>query len=192
MSEKIHVLGIAGSLRRASYNAAGLRACVGLAPDEMEIEVYDGLRTLPHYDDDLRAAGYPPEVEDLRRRVREADALLIATPEYNHSVPGVLKNAIDWASRPPDVPLAGKSVAVFGASMGALGTVRAQYHLRDMCVFFDAKVVNKPEVFISTAQHKFDAEGKLADEPTAAILRTMLEALRTQTLALRARAGAAG
>lgn len=189
MTETIRVLAISGSLRRGSFNSAAARACQALAPEGMSIEVFEGLRDLPHYDEDLRTAGYPPAVEALRERVRAADALLFATPEYNHSVPGVLKNAIDWASRPPEVPLARKSVAIMGASMGILGTVRAQYHLRDMCVFFDATVLNKPEVFIGTAQNKFGADGTLNDEPTAAILRALLDALRAQTLAMRRRAG---
>jgi chromate reductase len=157
----------------------------------MSIDIFDRLSELPHYDEDLRTAGHPPVVEDLRQRVRAADALLIATPEYNHSVPGVLKNAIDWASRPPEVPLFRKSVAVFGASMGMLGTVRAQYHLRDIFVFFDATVVNKPEVFIGTAQNKFGPAGELKDEPTAAILRTLLAELQAQTLSMKVRALAA-
>ncbi len=186
MSDTINVLALAGSLRRGSFNAAALRACQELAPDGMNIDIFDGLADLPHYDDDLRAAGAPAHVEAFRERVRTADALLIATPEYNHSVPGALKNAIDWASRPPELPLHRKSVALLGASQGMMGTIRAQYHLRDIFVFFDATVLNKPEVFIGSAQNKFDAEGRLTDEPTKAILRTMLGELWRQTSRLRA------
>ena len=189
MSDQLNVFAISGSLRQKSFNSAALRACAGLAPAGMRIEIYEDLRDIPPYDEDVRAAGFPSAVLGLRRRIMTADALLISTPEYNHSVPGVLKNAIDWASRPPEVPLFGKSVAVMGASMGLLGTVRAQYHLRDMCVFFDARVVNKPEVFIGQAQTKFDAEGNLTDESTSAVLRAMLEALRAQTLRMRAGQG---
>jgi chromate reductase len=187
MTEPLNVFALSGSLRKDSFNSAALRACQALAPNGMTIDIYDRLRDLPHYDEDLRTAGHPPVVEDLRRRVREADALLIATPEYNHSVPGVLKNAIDWASRPPEVPLTRKSVAIFGASSGMLGTIRAQYHLRDIMVFFDALVVNKPEVFIGAAQTKFGPDGTLRDDSTAAILRTLLEQLQKQTLAARTR-----
>ena len=191
MSIKLKVFAISGSLRRASYNSAALRAAQALAPADMEIDIFTGLRDIPPYDDDVRAAGFPPQVAEMRRRIAEAHALLIATPEYNHSVPGVLKNAIDWASRQPDAPLNGKSIAILGASMGMMGTVRAQYHLRDMCVFFDAHVVNKPEVFIGQAHTKFDAAGTLTDEPTSAILRTLLESLQAQTLRIQSQLRAA-
>jgi chromate reductase len=187
MSEPVHVLGVAGSLRRGSYNAAALRACRDLAPHGLSIDIYEGLGALPHYNDDLRAAGFPPAVEDLRRRIRAADALLIATPEYNHSVPGVLKNALDWASRPPEAPVMRKPTAFLGASTGMLGSVRAQAHLRDIFVFFDAPVVNKPEVFIGAAASKFAADGTLTDEPTRAILGALLQALRDRALGARSR-----
>ena len=178
MPEPLNVFAIAGSLRRASFNAAALRACRSLAPAGMSIDIFENLRDLPPYDDDVRAAGFPPVVDNLRQRIAAADALLIATPEYNHSVPGVLKNAIDWASRQPGPPLASKTVAILGASMGMLGTVRAQYHLRDIFVFFDAAIVNKPEVFIGQAHTKFGADGLLTDGATADILRTLLASLQ--------------
>ncbi len=181
----LRILGVSGSLRRGSLNSSLLRACQALAPDGMEIEIYDGLARLPPYDEEVEAAGFPPVVGELRRRVRAADALLIATPEYNHSVPGVLKNAIDWASRPPDVPLARRSAAILGASTGMLGTVRAQYHLRDILMSLDATVVNKPEVFVGAAQGKFGPDGGLTDESTARILCVLLDALLEQTLGLR-------
>jgi chromate reductase, NAD(P)H dehydrogenase (quinone) len=132
-TQGIRVLGISGSLRRGSFNTAALRAARELVPTGMELEIYEGLREIPPYDDDLRQGqGYPPAVAELRARIKAADALLIATPEYNYSVPGVLKNAIDWASRPPEQPFDGKPIAIMGASPGALGTARAQYHLRQM------------------------------------------------------------
>lgn len=161
----IHVLGIAGSLRQQSYNRATLRAARDLAPDGMAIDDFD-LATIPLYNEDVRAQGYPPPVAALRDRIKAADGVLIVTPEYNYSMPGVLKNAIDWASRPPDQPFDGKPVALMGASMGAMGSSRAQYHLRQSCVFLNALVMNQPEVMIPTAQHKFDAAGTLTDQVT--------------------------
>jgi chromate reductase len=186
MTEKLKILAISGSLRRASFNTMVLHACQKLAPDDVSIEIFDRLGEIPLYNEDLRAEGFPPAAADLRARIAAADAILIATPEYNHSLPGALKNAIDWASRPPEIPLAKKSFAILGASMGAMGTIRAQYHLRDILIFFDGTVVNKPEVFIGQAQNKFNAQGDLTDEPTANILRMLLEALKAQTLRLRA------
>ena len=186
MTAKLHVLALSGSLRQASFNTMALRACRKLAPDDVSIEIFEGLDQIPHYNEDLRAEGFPPVAADLRQRIKAADALLFAIPEYNHSLPGVLKNAIDWASRPPEGPLLQKSFAILGASMGAMGTIRAQYHMRDILIFFDGTVVNKPEVFIGQAQNKFNAQGELTDEPTANILRTLLEALKIQTLQLRA------
>src|SRR5579859_2585336 len=125
------VLGIAGSLRKGSYNKLALRAAVELKPADMEIESFD-IAPIPLYDEDLRERGFPPVVQDLREKIRSADALLIVTPEHNYSMPGVLKNAIDWASRPPQQPLNGKPAAIMGASTGRLGTARAQYHLRQI------------------------------------------------------------
>ena len=173
---KVHALGFSGSLRKGSFNAAVLRAAVEMAPPELEIETFD-LHGIPLYDGDLEAQGMPEPVRRFRERIKAADALLIVTPEYNYSMPGVLKNAIDWASRPPDQPFRGKPVAIAGASAGFFGTARAQYHLRQTCVFLDMIPLNKPEVFIGTAQQKVDGEGRLADEPSRAALRALLEAL---------------
>ncbi len=182
----IRVLGISGSLRLASYNTAALRAARELAPAGMEIEVYQGLGSLPFYDDDVRAAqGFPPQVQDLRDRIRAADALLIATPEYNYSMPGVLKNAIDWASSPPEQPFDGKPIAVMGASLDATGTARAQYHLRHLrqsFMFLSALVVNRPEVMISLAATRFDAEGRLTDEAVRGSVQQLLVALKAWTV----------
>lgn len=184
--QSIKVLGISGSLRRGSFNTAALRAARELAPAGLEIELYEGLRDIPPYDEDARAAeGYPPPVADLRARIGAADALLIATPEYNYSVPGVLKNAIDWASRPPEQPFDGKPVAIMGASPGAVGTARAQYHLRQSFVFLNGHVLNKPEVMIGQAQGRFDAEGRLADEATRGFVAAQLAALKEWTERLR-------
>jgi chromate reductase len=185
-AQRITVLGISGSLRRGSYNSAALRAARELAPEGVEVEVYEGLRDIPPYDDDVRQEqGFPPPVEDLRARMRAADALLIVTPEYNYSIPGVLKNAIDWASRPPEQPFDGKPIAIMGASPGALGTARAQYHLRQMLVFLNGLPLNRPEVMIAQASTRFDAEGRLADGKTREFVQQLLVALKDWTLRLR-------
>ncbi len=174
----IRVLGIAGSLRRGSFNKAALRAAQGLAPDGMSIESFD-IAPLPVYNADM--SEWPPAVHELIARVRAADAVLFVTPEYNFSIPGGLKNAIDWISRDPDKGFAGKPVAIMGASAGNLGTARAQYHLRQACVFLDMHPLNKPEVFIGAASTKFDAAGNLTDETTRNFITQLLLALRDWT-----------
>lgn len=184
-SSAIRVLGISGSLRKGSFNTALLRAAVELAPEGMSIETAD-IRDIPLYDEDLRARGLPAPVHALRERIGAADALLIVTPEYNFSLPGVLKNAIDWVSRPPAQPFAGKPFAMMGASGGLSGTMRAQYHLRQVAVFLDMHPLNKPEVFVRSAQEHFDAEGKLTDEPTRKVVAEQLIALAAWTKKLRA------
>ena len=176
----LNVLGFAGSLRKASYNKMALRAAQELAPPGMSIETFD-LAPIPLYDDDVRLQGYPPTVEQFRARIKAADAVLIVTPEYNHSMPGVLKNAIDWASRPPEQPFNGKPIALMGASPGALGTVRAQMHLRQCFVFLNGYVLCQPEVLIGNAPTRFDAEGRLTDEPTREFIRKLLDALAAWT-----------
>src|SRR5437588_8330379 len=147
----ITVLAICGSLRQGSFNKAALRTAIEEKPPGMTIETAD-IGSIPLYNEDVRALGFPPPVERLRGQIAAADALLFVTPEYNYSIPGVLKNAIDWASRPPDQPLAGKPAAVMGASQGTTGTVRAQYHLRQIGVFVDLRFINRPEVMIANAQ----------------------------------------
>ena len=146
----------------------------------MTIEPYD-LSSIPPYNDDVRAAGYPKDVAAFREAIRAADALLISTPEYNYSVSGVLKNAIDWASRPPDQPLDDKPLAIMGASGGLSGTMRAQYHLRQMAVFVNLLPLNKPEVMVRSAGDKFDASGALTDADTRTHVRKLLEALAAWT-----------
>lgn len=186
MTDQLTVLGIAGSLRRGSYNVAALRTAHELAPAGMTIEMFEQLRDIPLYDEDVRQQGLPPAVETLRSRIAAADALLIVTPEYNGSIPGLLKNAIDWASRPPEQPFAGKPVAIMGASPGVLGTVRAQYHLRHSFVGLDALVMSRPEVMISQAHTRFDAEGHLTDEKTREFVASLLVALQAWVRRLRA------
>src|SRR5690606_29797012 len=140
---------------------------------------------IPFYNDDVRLAGYPDAVVEFREAVRAADGVLIASPEYNRSVPGVLKNAIDWASRRPDQPFAGKPMAIMGVSNGALGAAFANYHLRQIFVFMDARTVNGPEVMIGGARTKFDDSLNLVDEPTRRFVADHLEKLAALIAALR-------
>ena len=168
-----NILGISGSLRKGSFNTAALRAAQELAPTGMTIEMFD-ISTIPLYNEDVKAQGFPPVVADLRAKIKAADGLLLVTPEYNYSTSGVLKNTIDWASRPPEQPFDGKPIALMGASGGALGTARAQHHLRQMFVFLNAHILNRPEVLIGMAQTKISAEGKLTDQPTRDFVAAML------------------
>ncbi len=175
----IRVLGIAGSLGAGSFNRAALRAAVGLVPEGMTIETFD-IAPIPIYNADT-AVPPPPVVADLIAKVTGANAILFVTPEYNFSIPGGLKNAIDWFSRDPNKGFAGKAAGIMGASGGPLGTARVQYHLRQTCVFLDMHPVNKPEVFIGNAQHKFDTEGNLTDEATKTFIGQLLLSLRDWT-----------
>src|SRR6202140_3671322 len=175
-ASSVSVLGICGSLRKGSYNMAALRTAIGLKPPGMTVDVAD-ISMIPLYNEDGRAQGFPPPVETLRRQIAAADALIFACPEYNYSMSGVLKNAIDWASRPPDQPFAGKPIAILGAAAGMAGSARAQYDLRRSCVFLDMHPLNKPEVLIGQAQTKFDAEGNLLDEVAKNLIRDLMAAL---------------
>jgi chromate reductase, NAD(P)H dehydrogenase (quinone) len=176
----ITVLGMCGSLRKGSFNRAALNTAIELKPPGMTIEVAE-IGDIPLYNEDVRAQGFPTPVERLRAQIKAADALLFACPEYNYSMSGVLKNAIDWASRPPDQPFAGKPVAIMGAGAGMAGTARAQYDLRRSCIFLDMHPINKPEVFIGQAQTKFDANGRLLDDAARGFIRDMLVALEAWT-----------
>ncbi|GAA2026088.1 NADPH-dependent FMN reductase [Catenulispora yoronensis] len=173
----IKILAISGSLRKASSNTALLRAAKQLAPEGVEIEIYEALGQLPHYDQDLEG-DVPANVVELRQRIAEADGVLIATPEYNYSVPGVLKNALDWASRPyGESVLTGKPVAIMGASGSAFGTVRAQNHLRAVFHFLDSKLVGKPEVQVGNNWERFDNDGNLVDETARNLVAGLVAAL---------------
>ncbi len=187
----LHILGIAGSLRRGSYNRALLRAAAGLLPADTVIQTAE-IGGLPLYDADLEAMGVPAAVVELKARVRAADALLIATPEYNTSVPGVLKNALDWLSRPPDQVLDGKPAAIMGASPGMFGTARSQQHLRQIATTLNLLVLAKPDVFVPRAAEKFSAEGELTDERSREAVRKLVFALRDWTLRLRVAEGGPG
>jgi chromate reductase len=173
------VLGFAGSLRKASYNRSLLRAAGELAPSGMRLESFD-LRPIPPYDGDLDVDDGPEPVRSFKAAIRAADALLIACPEYNYGVPGVLKNAIDWASRPAQDGvrvLKGKPAAIVGASPGMGGTMRAQLQLRQAFVFTETYALMQPEFVLPRCQEKFDAEGRLMDESARQRLRQVLEAL---------------
>ncbi|HXT80699.1 MAG TPA: NADPH-dependent FMN reductase [Acetobacteraceae bacterium] len=180
----VRILGIAGSLRQGSYNAATLRVAQELAPSGMSIETFD-IAPIPLYNEDVRAKGFPAPVETLRAKIKAADGLLIITPEYNYSIPGVLKNAIDWASRPPEQPFDGKPIGIMGASAGAMGTGRAQYHLRQCFVFLNGLVMARPEVMIPAAQTKFDAQGKLTDTATRDFIAAHLVGFKAWVLRLK-------
>jgi chromate reductase len=176
MSKVVTILGFAGSLRKSSYNRALLRAAVELAPKDMTIEVFD-LDGIPPFNQDFEKQP-PKKVKEFKAKIKAANAVLIATPEYNYSIPGVLKNAIDWASRPyPDNAFNGKPVAIMGASIGMLGTARAQYHLRQCFIFLNMYPLNKPEVMVAYAPQKFDENGRLTDEETRKYVSELLRSL---------------
>ena len=147
---QLKVLGISGSLRAKSFNSGALRAAQELVPEGMSIDIAD-ISGVPLYNGDVEADGMPEAVVRLRDQIREADGLLIVTPEYNYSIPGVLKSAIDWASRPPDQPFDAKPMAIMGASPGGSGTMRCQYQLRQAFIFLNGLIMNRPEVMISGA-----------------------------------------
>ena len=173
----VDVIGVSGSLRQGSYNTALLNAAQELAPAGMDI-VTSQIDAVPVYNADVQTQGFPESVLALAEAIRSADGVLIATPEYNYSIPGGLKNAIDWLSRIDDQPFAQKPIALMGASMGAQGTSRAQYHLRQVFVFLDARVMNRPEVFVGAAHTKIDDSAALVDQDTRQFLAGYLEAFR--------------
>jgi len=172
----LSILGFAGSLRQGSYNRALLRAASELAPDGMAIDIFD-LAGVPLYNGDVEAEGDPEAVTLFKQAIRAADGVLMATPEYNHGVPGVMKNAVDWASRPPrDAPLGGKPVGIIGASPGITGSARGQSQLRQAFEFTDSFCMPQPELLVFKAHEKFDAAGTLADAATAEHLGRYLDA----------------
>src|SRR5919202_4620929 len=180
---KLKILGFAGSLRVGSYNKALLRAAANLLPENATLEIFD-LEGIPPFNQDLEK-DLPRKVIEFKSKIRNADALLIAPPEYNYSVPGVLKNAIDFASRPyGDNPFDEKPVATMSASIGMLGAARAQYHLRQVFVFLNMYPVNRPEVIVTFAPNKFDANGNLLDNDTSKFLKQLLENLAYWTSGL--------
>ena len=186
MRTPLRVLALSGSLRRGSYNTATLRAAQELAPEGMTIDIAD-ITALPMFDQDVEHTGWPSTALDLAANVIRADALLIASPEYNHSFSAPIKNALDWLSRTPPGASAGqyvlarKPVALLGASAGRSGTGRAQLHLRQVLAYLDMLPVNQPEVLIDNAAARFNADGQLTDAPTRDFIRTLLEGLDSWT-----------
>ena len=184
MAKTINILGFAGSLRKGSYNKAVLRAAAGLAPEGAKLETFD-LEGIPPFNQDLEQS-MPAIVKEFKAKIKAADAILFVTPEHNYSVPGVLKNAIDWASRPyGDNAFEGKPAAIMSASTGMLGGARAQYHLRQMMVFLDMHPLNRPEVFVTFAKDKMDESGELRDEQTRDFIKKQLAALVAWTRKLQ-------
>jgi chromate reductase len=192
MQQTTEVLGIAGSLRRDSFNKALLRAAQQLAPPGMMINIYEDLGSIPPYNTDVEAEAYPEVAKELKRRIRAAEGILIVTPEYNYGLPGVLKNAIDWASRPypGDSAWEGKPLAIMGASPGQSGTVRAQLQLRQTAIFLNMLPLNRPEVLVGRADTKFDASLNLTDEATRKFVQDELEAFAQWIARLRLGLGA--
>jgi chromate reductase len=170
--KKMKILGICGSLRKESYNLKILEAFSGLLekPNAMEIVL---LHDIPLYNNDVEKVGFPDAVQALGKKIRDASCIVFGCPEYNYSVTGVLKNAIDWVSRLPDRPFAGKIAGIIGASPGLFGSARAQYHLRQMGVFLDLQFINQPEVMLGAAHTKFGPDGALLDEFTIKLLKKL-------------------
>ena len=178
------ILGILGSLRKASFNRHALVAAQALVPAVAALEIFE-LEGIPPFNQDQEKQP-PTRVTELKAKVRAADAILFATPEYNYSIPGVLKNAIDWASRPyGDNAWQGKPVAVMGSSVGILGSARAQYHLRQCFVFLNMYPVNQPEVLIASAAQRFNERGELTDETSRELIRKLLAELMAWTKRLK-------
>jgi chromate reductase len=178
----LHFVTLLGSLRKASFNGAIARALPGLAPDGVTIQPLGSAGAFPLYDADIQAQGFPAPVLAMADAIAKADGVIIITPEYNFSVPGLLKNALDWLSRLPQQPFAGKPTAIQSGSPGLVGGGRAQYHLRQILVFLDAAVMNKPEVMVSQIMNKVDAgTGELTDQPTREFIAAQLKAFATFT-----------
>ena len=176
MDKVINILGFAGSLRKDSYNRAVLRAAAQVLPKDASLEIFD-LEGIPPFNQDLEQS-MPAKVKEFKAKIRVADAILFVTPEHNYSIPGILKNAIDWASRPyGDNAFDGKPAAIMSASIGMLGGARAQYHLRQILVFLNMYPLNRPEIFVPFANQKVDAQGNLNDEKTIEFIKGQLEAL---------------
>ena len=185
MGETLEFLGLVGSLRQGSYNKALMQTAMQLLPEGVTLEIF-GISEFPPFNQDDLDSAPPVVVKQFKTAIRTADAILIASPEYNYSIPGVLKNAIDWASRPPtENAFDGKPVAVMSASSGKLGGARMQYHLRQAFVFLNMYPINRPEFMLANAENYFDDEGNLTDEATRQRLRGLLEALATWTRKLK-------
>lgn len=184
MSQPVKILGIAGSLRKQSFNRGALHAAQTLVPEGATLTIFE-LDDIPIFNQD-KEKELPPAVAKFKQAIHDADAILFVTPEYNYSIPGVLKNAIDWGSRPyGNNSWTGKPAAIMGASPGLFGSARAQYHLRQVLVGLGMPTVNQPEIMISSAADRFDASGVLTDEKTKALIGKLLKSLVTLTLQSR-------
>ncbi len=181
MNKSVSIIGFTGSLRHNSYNKAALRAAIELLPDNASLEIVD-IAEIPFFNEDLEIEGTPQSVVDFKKKLAAADAIVISTPEYNYSIPPVLKNALDWASRGTDLPLNGKPLAIMSASPSMFGGARVQYHLRQVCVGLNLLPLNKPEVFITKANLKFDLDGKLINDKSRNSISKLLQALVDKTL----------
>jgi chromate reductase len=185
MDRQLKFLGLVGSLRRGSYNKALMQTAMRLLPEGVTMEIFE-IDEFPPFNQDELDSAPPGVVKQFKIAIRAADAILIASPEYNYSIPGVLKNAIDWASRPPNEnAFDGKTVAIMSASIGKLGGARMQYHLRQSFIFLNMYPINRPEFMLANAQDYFDDKGNLVDEETRQRLRRLLEALATWTRKLK-------
>jgi chromate reductase len=181
----LHFLGLSGSLRKGSFNTMLLKTALALVPEDVTTEI-GNFSDFPLYNNDLEISNYPPPVTRLKEQIRKADAIVFSTPEYNYSIPGVLKNAIDWVSRPPkESPFFEKPFAILSASTGMLGGARAQYHLRQSSVFLNMHPLNRPEIIVSNAPEKFDAEGNFTDQAGKELIKKQMAALSEWTIRLR-------
>lgn len=181
----VKLLGISGSLRKQSYNSGALRALGSVLPEGVALEIAD-ISQLPFFNSDVEQAGLPETVQKFRAQVTAADALIFAVPEYNFSLTGVLKNALEWLSRPPSPPVNAKPCAIFGATVSPLGTARGQFHFRHVAVSLNMHMVNVPHVDITSAKSKFDAQGQLSDAASLDSLKQLVSELQTLTNLLRA------
>ena len=175
-NENVSIFGFAGSLRLGSYNKMLLKTAQELSPENVKIEIFD-LEGIPIFNQDFENKPND-KLKIFKEKIKASDGLLIVTPEYNYSVPGVLKNVIDAASRPSGTnPFEGKPIGIMGASIGMIGTARAQYHLRQSMVFLNAYIMNRPEIMVSFAENKFDQTGRLTDEVTRQKVKEFMVAL---------------
>ena len=179
------LLGVSGSLRKQSYNSGALRAIASILPEGVSFKTAE-ISQLPFYSADVEQAGLPDTVKEFRAEVAASDALIFAVPEYNFSLPGVLKNALEWLSRPPNPPANAKPCAVFGASVSPLGTARGQFHFRHVAVSLNMHVVNLPHVDIANAKSKFDVESQLSDQASLESLKQLVTELQLLTSRMRA------
>jgi len=183
---KLQFVTLLGSLRKASFNAAVARALPSLATEGVSIIALGSIADFPHYDADIEEVGFPPPVIVMAEQIRAADGVIIVTPEYNYSVPGALKNALDWLSRVSPQPFAGKPVAIQTASPAVIGGARAQYHLRQSLVYVDALVLNQPEVMIGQVAGKVNAETlELTDAATRDFIKAQLKAFSAMAAKMR-------